>query len=976
MTALDPMTTEWRHTATLVLMESAVVRVAVGVGVGSEPSPHSGSHIVMLRALFRGVLTAKEIKTQARPEFAARPELYYPTQVFKDFGFHRAQCECGVHYWRRSPLQTTCGDSKCTGHYGFIGKKTQGYTYTEAWEGFKRSLTTARVPCEAINRYPVIARWRTDVDYVAAGIYCFQPACVTGEISPPANPLICPQFCVRFNDLDNIGLTGRHYSGFIMLGIQAFNYPGKYVFFKEECVEFNLRWLIEELRIAPERITLVEDVWAGGGNMGPCVEYFVDGLEVGNMVFMQYQTHADGRREELPIKIVDVGVGLERIPWLMNGSPTSYTEVFTTALPWLQAQLRLPNTDSLWSQFGPLSSRLNVDEADDLSATWTQLSHLLKMPVSEVQEKVGPTRDMYILLDHTRTALMVIQDGGLPANVGGGGNVRNILRRVFAILKSRNWWDKLGLNGLFELFERHKEDLKGIYGDFPPYKSFQGIIEMEYERWINTDKEQTVKLTKMLKKNNGKMRLEDWIVAVTTWGIPVDLVAQISKQAPPGNLYYAISELQEKQLPAIPSQLLYPTSTFPETISLCDDPGLSFTGKIVSILENTEEKAVVVLDRSAFYPLSGGQAGDTGRLKVAGKEYQVVDVQKSGPVVLHTLTPSLPRDISEGTEVTGTVDAPRRLQLTHHHTATHILFAACKEVLGPHIWQHGAKKTFESAHLDITHYQSLTHTDLTNIENHANRIIRQGIPITKSTMMKSEAEKKYGFRLYQGGVIAGKSLRIVDIRNTDIEACCGTHCDTTSEVGFIRILKAGRISDGVVRLHYVAGERALLQLNDEDKVLNTLVEMWNVPVNEVVNTAERFFTGYKKMEIKVNRLEMRLFEVIMKGILAENGAKTVFMMSEQQNPTFYFSNLPKYAMKLKEAGKGVVFIGNGFVFGVLGKEDAFDVEDIRRYVKGKEGRPVQIKTRTQPHKEVVAMGEVDVSGLQAYFTQHGVAEFQ
>lgn len=111
-----------------------------------------------------------------------------------------------------------------------------------------RSFTTARVPCTAIERYPVVARWRNDVEFTAAGIYCFQPFCVTGEMDPPANPLIQPQFCVRFNDLDNIGITGRHYSGFVMLGIQTFNYPDKYVFFKEECIEFNYRY--------PERSSL------------------------------------------------------------------------------------------------------------------------------------------------------------------------------------------------------------------------------------------------------------------------------------------------------------------------------------------------------------------------------------------------------------------------------------------------------------------------------------------------------------------------------------------------------------------------------------------------------------------------------------------------------------------------------------------------------------------------------------------------
>jgi alanyl-tRNA synthetase len=116
------------------------------------------------------------------------------------------------------------------------------------------------------------------VDYVAAGIFCFQPYCVTGEMDPPANPLICPQFCLRFNDLDNIGLTGRHFSGFVMIGIQVFNKPNEFIFFKDECVEFNYRWLTEELKIDPSEITFIEDIWAGGGNLGPCVEYFIHGL--------------------------------------------------------------------------------------------------------------------------------------------------------------------------------------------------------------------------------------------------------------------------------------------------------------------------------------------------------------------------------------------------------------------------------------------------------------------------------------------------------------------------------------------------------------------------------------------------------------------------------------------------------------------------------------------------------------------------
>lgn len=155
-----------------------------------------------------------------------------------------------------------------------------------------------------------------------------------------------------------------------MLGIQVFNYPDKYVFFKEECVEFNYRWLTEELQIDPEEITFVEDVWSGGGNLGPSVEYFINGLEVGNMVFMQYKYFPDGAYEELPVKVIDVGIGLERIPWLVNGSPTSYCDVFQNSLAYLTSKLNMSINNEVWSKLGPYSCQLNIDEVDNIEKTW------------------------------------------------------------------------------------------------------------------------------------------------------------------------------------------------------------------------------------------------------------------------------------------------------------------------------------------------------------------------------------------------------------------------------------------------------------------------------------------------------------------------------------------------------------------------------------------------------------------------------
>jgi alanyl-tRNA synthetase len=220
-----------------------------------------------------------------------------------------------------------------------VKKEGKKLTYPEAWRSFERFINfliflsfkrvfvnTKPVAHTKIQRYPVVARWRDDVEFVAAGIFCFQPYCVSGELKPPANPLICPQFCLRFNDLDCVGLTGRHFSGFVMIGIQAFMPKEDTTFSRDFVVENNFRWLTEELLLDPISVTFIEDVWAGGGvrktiyfcvylygyflgNLGPCIEYFIDGMEIGNMVFMEYKCDLlEGTWTPLDLRVTDVGV--------------------------------------------------------------------------------------------------------------------------------------------------------------------------------------------------------------------------------------------------------------------------------------------------------------------------------------------------------------------------------------------------------------------------------------------------------------------------------------------------------------------------------------------------------------------------------------------------------------------------------------------------------------------------------------------
>jgi alanyl-tRNA synthetase len=166
------------------------------------------------------------------------------------------------------------------------------------------------------------------------------------------------------------------------------------------------------------------------------------------MVFMQYKTFHDGSREELDVKVIDVGVGLERIAWLYNGSSTSYSDTFAYTLGQLLPKLNIEIDQDIWAKYGPYSCTLNIDEVEDIEKTWAELAAKIDEPVEKVKSAIQKIKDLYIVLDHTRTVLITISDGALPSNVGGGGNVRNILRRVFFILKKNDWWEKIGMEGL------------------------------------------------------------------------------------------------------------------------------------------------------------------------------------------------------------------------------------------------------------------------------------------------------------------------------------------------------------------------------------------------------------------------------------------------------------------------------------------------------------------------------------------------
>ena len=911
-------------------------------------------------------MTTKEIKKKFKPIFEERFKEFYPVEYFASINFKRFKCKCGKFYWTLKP-RDNCGDSTCVGKYLFIGKgvgigKDKKITYAEAWQTFEDAMTSARIPCKKVDRYPTVARWRNDVEYVAAGIYCFQPHCVTGELEPPENPLIQPQFCVRFNDLDNIGLTGRHYSGFCMIGLQVFNYPNDYHFFKDETVEFNYRWLTEFLKIEPEEITFTEDIWAGGGNLGPSIEYFVGGLEVGNMVFMQYKTFHDGTYEELSTKIIDTGIGLERVAWLINGDSTSYMSTFRNAMNYLQDKTKVSMDGEIWSRLGPLSCQLDVDECENLQETWASIGKELGLSKEDISKAIEPVKDLIVVLDHTRTALFLIRDGSLPSNVGGGANLRNIIRRSFALMKKHGWWESIGFEGYMGIFEAHFLDLEPLYGKFKPYDSFESIIQNEYDRWQTTDDIQKKKLKKYKKKKN-KLTLEDWSIAVTAWGVSPDVMSQFLDIPIPDNLYYYIAEKQERVVKA-PEQILFNTIHLPQTECLYFDHNknlwkegdnqFNFNGKLLEVFLNVSDRNkrnIAILDRSSFYPTSGGQEHDTGILIIEGITYNVVKVEKVGKVSMHILEKELPESIEAGVSVRGEVNQPRRKQLQNHHTSAHIVFTACRTILGPHIWQSGAKKTMKQAHLDITHFQSLTREQEMNIQNLANKIVMGAHHITKEIRSKAETEREYGFSLYQGGVVPGNELRIVQIgEDVDIEACCGTHCDNTSEVGWIKILSTKTIANGVVRLYFVAGERSMGALNKETNIINSLMDLWSIGPDQINETAERFFKNFKKYKNNFGEAQKKILKLQVKLALSE--ARPVCYLSSESNATLYFSFLPEHCKFMKETKQKIGFLGKTFLILYGYDSTSIDVDKLKEALKGT-GSKVIVKNKIGIKKQQV-----------------------
>ncbi|MBI2143031.1 alanine--tRNA ligase [Candidatus Woesearchaeota archaeon] len=827
----------------------------------------------------------REIKAEFRKKASQEPDKHYATSVLREEGFSRKQCgSCSRHYWTAHTDSAVCGDPSCSGGFRFIesspAKKKLGYT--EVWKEFASHFK--KLGYTPIKRYPVASRWRTDTDFVAASIYDFQPYVVSGEVEPPANPLVVPQFCLRFNDIDNVGITGAHYTGFVMIGQHAFMPPEKWK--QSDYFRDIHSWLRDGLGLPNEEITYHEDAWAGGGNMGPCMEYFSRGLELGNQVYMIYDV-SSGTPKELKLKVLDMGMGQERNAWFTGAAPTSYETTFPTVVRKLQEITGVKVEPQLLQKFLPYSSYLNVDEVENIDKAWQTVAEKIGITAAELKRTVLPLSALYSVAEHSRSLLVALSDGVLPSNVAGGYNLRVILRRALAFIDSYGWDVELP-----KLCELHAEYLKPQFPELSEnLDEVAEILAVEKRKFAETKKRSAQIVQHILGKNE-EIKEEKLVELYDSNGISPNMIKEEAKKlgkdvAVPDNFYAMIAERHENAQKAAAASTT--ATKRDEKLSLADIPAtkvlyysdytaVNFTATIMKIIDDK----FVVLDQTYFYPTSGGQEHDIGEM--GGCE--VADVFKQGNVVVHVLS-SNSRGLKAGQKVDCKINWERRQQLAQHHTATHILNGICRRILGNHVWQAGAAKFVDKARLDITHYEQLTEQQLQQIEGEANKIIAADVPVHKSFVPRTEAEQRYGFSIYQGGVVPGKLLRIVDVEGLDVEACGGTHLNHTAEVGRIRILRSSKIQDGIVRLEYVAGRAESAAAAEKENIIAEAAKLLNCEPSQVPGRVEELFEKWKAAVKKGKQVDAKLTstaayegDVLAKVVEVlrtqpENAAKTI-----------------------------------------------------------------------------------------------------
>ena len=684
---------------------------------------------------------------------------------------------------------------------------------------------------------------------------------------------VSSQRCVRaggkHNDLENVGYTARHHTFFEMLGNFSF---GDY--FKRDAIRLAWDFLTEELGLPAERlwITVYEEddeaaeiwlkeigineehfarigaadnFWSMGdtGPCGPCSEIFYDHgpevaggppgtpeedgdrfVEIWNLVFMQYDRSADGEMKPLPSPSIDTGMGLERIAAVMQGTYDNY-------------------------------------ETD-------QFRHLMRA-AAEVVGVAADSRSpsLKVIADHIRACSFLVVDGVIPSNEGRGYVLRRIIRRAV-----RHGF-QLGARGAF--FSRLVPALVEQMGEAYPElgrrsEEVQRVLRREEERFAETV-EQGMKLLEeaIASLDGGHIPGETVFRLYDTYGFPVDLTADVARERGleiDEEGFEREMQAQRERARAA-SRFEGDYASLPEVAANTDFTGYEHLedeasishifrdGESVDALE-TGESGVVVLDRSPFYPEGGGQIGDAGRIETSDAVFRVEDTQsQASGAQAHIGTLEQGR-LETNAKVRARVDAARRQATVLNHSATHLLNAALRQVLGDHIRQKGSLVAPDRLRFDFSHPEPLAHEELREIEDLVNRWIRENHPGEVRHLPYDDAIRE-GALCLEGEHYSGE-VRVLRFGDVSMELCGGTHVQRTGDIGAFRITQEAGIASGVRRIEAVTGQGALEQMRETEERIEQAARSLRAEPEQLAERVEQLVERQKKLEKEIEQMRGRL----------------------------------------------------------------------------------------------------------------------
>ncbi|HAU3899588.1 TPA: alanine--tRNA ligase [Legionella pneumophila] len=675
------------------------------------------------------------------------------------------------------------------------------------------------------------------------------------------------QRCVRaggkHNDLENVGYTARHHTFFEMLGNFSF---GDY--FKREAIQYAWEFLTEVLHIPAERLWVTvykedleaEDIWlkemkvsperfsrcgekdnfwsmGDTGPCGPCTEIFYDHgpevaggppgspdedgdryIEIWNLVFMQFNRDREGHLHLLPKPSVDTGMGLERLAAVIQGVHSNY----------------------------------EIDSFQYLIKAIAQLGQNIDLNHTSLK----------VIADHIRSCSFLIVDGVLPSNEGRGYVLRRIIRRAV------RHGNKLGLPSPF--FFKLVQPLIDVMGDAYPElinskAHIERILQQEENQFTRT-LEQGLRLLQDHIKNLKGQELSGEVAfkLYDTYGFPIDLTADIIREQGLHIDMEAFNQLMQQQREQ--SQAASQFTTDYHAVSQLDHQSEfhgyekeSMEAKIIGLLQEGNEvksinkgaKGAVILDHTPFYAESGGQVGDKGLLIGKNCSFQVDDTQKVGQAVVHygeVIKGELTLDLS----IHAQVDHIRRDAIRLNHTATHLLHAALKKIVGQHVQQRGSLVDAERARFDFSHFEALNPQQIQQIEEVVNAQIRANNEVITQVMDSESAKQSGAVALF--GEKYSDAVRVLSMGDFSKELCGGTHARRTGDIGLFKIVAEYGIASGIRRIEMVTGRYALAWVNEQLGFMNNLAATLKTTPNSLQEKISQLLLDNKNQEKMIAKL--------------------------------------------------------------------------------------------------------------------------